>query len=158
MTAGDLKTRTQSEAGMTLVEVLVALAILGIAVITIVGGLGTASNASDRHRKQATADTVVKGYAEAIKQKDEVGAYVGCTTATPTPLSSYAPTSLHSGWTVPSGYTASATAIKYWNPTAVAFQSSCPSGNDQGAQLLTLSAQSADGRDTETVDIVLRKP
>jgi prepilin-type N-terminal cleavage/methylation domain-containing protein len=148
----------RSDAGMTLVEILVAVAILGIAIMGMVSGMGTTSLASDRHRKQATADTVVKSYAEAIKQKVSVGAYVGCTTAIPTPTASYLPSNLNSSFSVPAQYTASVTQIKYWSTSAGAFQAACPAGDDKGAQLLTLSAQSNDGRAIEVVDIVVRKP
>jgi prepilin-type N-terminal cleavage/methylation domain-containing protein len=151
--------RLGAEDGMTLIEVLVAVSILGIAVVSIVSGLATASSASDRHRKQATADTVVKSFAETIKQKTAVGAYVRCTTTTPTPLSSYDDSSLPGGWTPPTGYSADVSKIEYWSNTAPAgFKAACPAGGDQGAQLLTLSARSNDGRDTESLQIVARKP
>lgn len=67
-----------SEAGMTLVEVLVALAILGLAIAGIASSLGGASIASANHRRTVTADTVVRDYAEAIKHYVDTGHYVDC--------------------------------------------------------------------------------
>jgi prepilin-type N-terminal cleavage/methylation domain-containing protein len=141
------QTRWTSEAGMTLSEILVAVAILGIAVATIVGGLAQASSSSDRHRKAATADTALKSFAEHIKQKVAVGAYVQCPTTT---TSSYASLS---GWTAPTGYTVSVDSVKYWNGSS--FDAACPTAvppsteRDQGAQLLKLVAASSDGRASE---------
>lgn len=147
---------------MTLVEVLVALTILGIAVISIVGSLGNASKASDQHRKQATADTVIKSFAEAIKQKVSIGAYVLCPSvpSTYTAPSAGAPAvSTYfrpiAGWTAPTGYSVGVTSVKFWNGTS--FSTTCP-GTDGGAQLLSLSAWSSDLRDTEKLEIVVRKP
>jgi Mg-chelatase subunit ChlD len=63
---------------MTLVEVLVAIAILGLAIAGITAGLGTASSASAAHRRTVNADTVVRDYAEAIKQYVRAGNYANC--------------------------------------------------------------------------------
>jgi prepilin-type N-terminal cleavage/methylation domain-containing protein len=149
----DQRAAQRSEAGMTLAEVLVAVAILGIAVIAIVNGIGTVSMSSDRHRKQATADTVLKSYAENVKEKAKLGAYVSCGSSPAPSTASYA--SLPGTPTV-AGYSSSVTSLQFLN-SAGGFQASCPSP-DQGAQLLTLSVQSTDGRDTESVQMVLRRP
>lgn len=91
------------EAGVSLVEVLVAVTILGVAVAGITSGLGTASLASDYHRKGVNADTVVRDYAEAIKQHVRRGRYMECATNSATG-NDYSPDQV--GYTVPSGYTA----------------------------------------------------
>lgn len=152
----------RAESGMTLVEILVALSILGIAVVSIVSSMASASKASDEHRKQATADTVVKSFAESIKQKVSVGAYLLC----PSVPSSYSSPASGApavssyfrplpGWAAPTGYSAGVSAVKSWNGTS--FSTTCP-GTDGGAQLLSLSAWSSDLRDVETLEIVVRKP
>src|SRR5205823_4118350 len=127
-------------------------------VAAIVNGMAAASNTSDRHRKQATADTVLKSFAESIKQKVSVGAYVQCPSvpSTYTPPSTGAPAvstyfSPLAGWTAPTGYTAGVTSVKAWNGSD--FSTTCP-GTDGGAQLLSLSAWSNDLKDVESVDIV----
>jgi prepilin-type N-terminal cleavage/methylation domain-containing protein len=62
-----MRERLASEAGMTLVEVLVALVILTTGVAGLTAGLGTLAVGSSRHRSAATADTIVRQQAEAIK-------------------------------------------------------------------------------------------
>jgi Tfp pilus assembly protein PilV len=57
----------RSETGATLVEVLVAVMVLGVAFLAVLGGLGTSIASSDLHRRQAVAETVVRRYAEAVK-------------------------------------------------------------------------------------------
>jgi prepilin-type N-terminal cleavage/methylation domain-containing protein len=44
-----------SSSGETLVELLVAMSILGVAVVALVSGIGTSVLVSDVHRKEATA-------------------------------------------------------------------------------------------------------
>ena len=68
----------RSEAGMTLVEVLITITILGISIVGIISGLGTTSRASYVHRRHVNIDVVVRSYAEAIKEKVRLGGYVNC--------------------------------------------------------------------------------
>src|SRR5204862_2610228 len=60
---------SRGEAGETLVELLVAIAILGVAIVVIVGGLGNAILASNVHRNYATAGTVARNAAETLKDR-----------------------------------------------------------------------------------------
>lgn len=140
----------KSEDGTTLAEILVTVALLGLAVAAIVAALGSLSLSSDRHRKQVNADTVVRSYAEAIKQRSAMGLYAPCAATTYT-----TPT-----WSAPTGYTASilttgTDAPQYWHSSG-GFSPTC--GSDEGAQKLTLRATSNDGRDVETLSIVVRTP
>lgn len=131
---------------MTLVEVLVAIAIMGIAVTSIVSGLASASMASGRHRKLVNADAIVRSDAELLKQQVRSGGYVP--QANTTSYSLPAPSN---------GYSIAITSVSCWYSTAPTIFSACTSNTD-AAQKLTLSAASPDGLDTETLDIVLRKP
>lgn len=140
--------RARGDAGETLVEVLMAIAIGGIAVTGLLAGLGTAINLSATHRGQANADTVVVSAADSVKAQT----YVPCPSVT---TSSYNPTDdilLPSGWS-PSNVTI--TSVKKWNGTA--FQTGCPS-TDRKLQLVTITATTPDGRSTETIDVVKRNP
>ena len=57
----------RSEAGATLVEILVAVVVVGIGFVAILGGLGTSFALSAFHREQARTETEVRRYAEAVK-------------------------------------------------------------------------------------------
>jgi len=127
--------RGRGEEGVTLVEILVAVSILGIAVVTLTGGIGTAILGSDIHRKQATSETLVRSAAESMKAVT----YSPCPASYPVP-------------SVPTGFSA-ATTVSYWNGTA--FAGTCPTP-DTGLQRISISISSSDGRATESVDILKR--
>ena len=57
----------RSEAGDTLIEVLVAVVILGLCVVGLMGGLTTSITSSSEHRSLASDDTVLRSFAEAAK-------------------------------------------------------------------------------------------
>lgn len=141
----------RGEQGESLLELLIAVAIMGIAVVAIMAGLVTSVLISDVHRKQATAGTAVRDYAEAIQSSVAAEHYVPCASAT-----SYKPDALVPVFSAPSGFTPSVVAgtVRYWNGSS--WQSSCSS--DLGLQQLTIQVASSDGRATERVDVVLRKP
>jgi hypothetical protein len=49
-----------NDRGETLLEVLIAVVIIGVAIVAIIGGLVTSVLMSDVHRKQATAGSAVR--------------------------------------------------------------------------------------------------
>jgi type II secretory pathway pseudopilin PulG len=137
---------TDRTRGASLIELIVAVALLGIAVVAVMAGLGTSVVVSDVHRKQATAGAEVRNYVEQLHNlvTADAGGYVDCAGTT-----SYSPS-----YSVPTGYTKSITAVGYW--TGTAWSATC--GIDTGLQKITLQVASSDGRATETLDIVIRKP
>ncbi|MFD7156087.1 prepilin-type N-terminal cleavage/methylation domain-containing protein [Kribbella sp. NPDC059898] len=148
----------RSEQGESLLEVLIAVAIMGIAVVAIMAGLTTSILMSDIHRKQATAGEYARDYAEAIQS-----ALTSSSCTSPTPAAGCyrlcAAGSWYenpSGFSVPAGYGKSVVAgtSRYWNGTA--WQSAC--STDAGLQQLTVQVASADGRASERVVVVLRRP
>ena len=135
-----------NERGETLIEVLIAIAIMGIVIPAVMGGLVTTILVSDIHRKQATAGAYLRNYAEAIENQVMAGDYLECTA----PPSKYAaPT----GFTVPSGFTFGVTKVQYW--TGSSWSPTC--SPDTGLQQLTVQVASNDTRAIEQLVIVVRK-
>jgi type II secretory pathway pseudopilin PulG len=144
--------RRRGQGGETLLELLLTVAILGTAFIGVLAGIGTTLTASDTQRQAATAETVLRSYAERMKDPVDVP-YVACaTTATyATPV----------GFTLPTPeWSASVTTVLLWQGnTPPTFLASCPVP-DKGVQQLTLTVTSpAGGHQTvQTVVIAKRKP
>ncbi len=59
--------RHRDEDGMSLVEICLALVVLGLVVSTLLATLATSSTASSHHRDQVAADAALRNYAEATK-------------------------------------------------------------------------------------------
>ncbi len=58
--------RTRGEAGDTLIEVLIALAVIGLTAVSLLGGFTTSISASAEHRNLAAEDTVLKAFIESV--------------------------------------------------------------------------------------------
>jgi len=139
----------REDRGETLIELLMALAIIGIAMVSIVGAMTTGIIVSDRHRKQAVAGANVIGYAEAVKQAAKSSGYeMSCT---PTYGSTFS---------VPTGFAKSIVAVSFWNGTAfpAATCTAAAAAADIGVQQLTLQVASSDGRAAERLVVIVRKP
>ena len=140
----------ERDRGESLLELLIALAIMSIAVVAVVGGLLTSIVASDIHRKQSTAGAAVRDYAENVEKYVAGTGYTTC--ASP---SSYGPGTV--GYTgVPTGFAASAVAVRYW--TGTGWNGACTGPTDFGLQELTIQVASSDTRASERLVLVLRKP
>ena len=126
------------QAGFTLVEMLLAVSILGIAVVTLVGGLMTAITVSDLGRRQSEGQVALRAFAEAVAADP----YTSCASSYPA-----------SAFSAPAGYTASL-AVTYWD--GAAFTGSC--GTDTGLQRVRLTVTATDGRGVEVLTMAKRKP
>jgi len=135
------------ERGETLLELVVAVAIMGVAIVGIIGGMGVGIMMSDIHRKQATAGTAARDYAETAEAWVAAGHYDAGTAP------DYTPATVH--YTTPAGYTATAVSVTCWN--GVSAWQSCGS-TQKGLEQLTVQVASADGRASERIVVVLRKP
>jgi len=139
---------TGGDRGETLIEILLTVVIMGITVTAILGGVGVGVLMSDVHRKQATAGVAVRDLAEAVQDSVAGTGYVPCATA-----AAYASPP---GYAAPAGYTASVvpTSVRYW--TGGGWQAVCTV--DSGLQRITVQVASTDGRASEQLDVVLRRP
>lgn len=144
----------RSEGGTTLIELVVAVAIMGVAFVAILGGIGSAIIGAAAQRRDATAGVVLTSAAEAIV----AAPYLACAAL-------YVPPA------APSGYTVTVTKVAYWQAGSNRFlpveQSACgpatASPTDDGVQLVTLSvtppARAGVGAGTtQTLDVVKRDP
>jgi type II secretory pathway pseudopilin PulG len=151
---------TRDDRGETLVELMVALAIMGTAVIALVGGIGTFVQTSDIHRKQAKSQAYLREFAETLQASMATypTGYVACSTANPggDPSPTY-----QTRYSVPAAdqatYTPVVTAVAVWNRTTSTY-TKCPAAGDGGVQRVSLQVSTQDGRASETLDIILRKP
>ena len=142
-----MRARWGDERGESLLELLVAVVIMGVTVAAVVGALAVAARTSDIHRKQATSGTSARDYAETVGRRVAGGAYTGCA-----PASAFAAATV--GFAVPAGYTASVVSVRYWDGSS--FATAC--GTDTGLQQVVLQLASTDGRATERATVVVRKP
>jgi type II secretory pathway pseudopilin PulG len=136
--------RAGDESGTTLVEVLVAVVILGSAVAALLGGFTTSIYSSVLHRSKAKTEVVLREYAEKLKN----GGYLTCASPTPTPITEDA-------------YTAQVTSIKYWqtgstNP-ATFVVCGTPDPSTSGLGRISMTSTSPDGKVSQTLDVYLRK-
>lgn len=130
----------RADGGFTLVDMLLAVAILGIAVVTLVGGMMTSIRTSDLERQSAEALTTTRAYAEAVANDT----YVDC-------AANYAA----SGASLPAGMSV-AQIVRYWNPSTTSFVATCPA-TDSGLQRVSVTVSTSDGRATESIKVGKRR-
>jgi type II secretory pathway pseudopilin PulG len=150
--------RARGESGDTLIEVLVALVIMGLAFTVIVGGIGTAIIGAALQQNQTTADSFIRSAAEVVTSDG----YISCaknTADAATPMETYALPA------TPNGFTLSIAIVGFWDPTTNMFDTHPPSCEappltDSGLQMVTLSVSGGDvhASQTATLDVVKRQP
>jgi len=138
------------DAGETLVELLITVAVLGIAVTAIVGGLMVAVDASSLHRNQAQAQHLLRDWAETVSGVGDTGgyAYAACPAA---PAAPAAPA-------LPAGFGAAVSRVENWSGTG--WVTSCPSP-DLGVRRLTLTITAPTGAYpgfSQSLAVVVRRP
>jgi Tfp pilus assembly protein PilV len=142
----------RSDSGETLVEVLVAVVILGLAVVSILGGFGTALRVGVLHRDTAKEDSILRSYGEDIVN----AGYQQCTPAG----TGSAPT--YSSQTI-DGYVASVTNVAYWTSGSNPATFGGCANDSSGAEKVTIQvvAPAVNGvthtQLTESLDIFVRQ-
>lgn len=147
---------SDTDRGDTLVELIVAIAVLSIAVAALLGALITSWGSSSEHRSLTTVDTVLRTFAEEAKYDIQLQSspwYQDCATITSNPPA-YSGHQLPAPGNVPSGWSAPfIQSIAYWNPSGT-FDATCQSGD---YQVLTVAVAAPDGS-AKTLTIGLRNP
>lgn len=133
--------RLLDDRGSSLIEVLVAVVVLGTAGASAVGALYTSIAVSSSHRDQTTAAAVARAYTERIAGAPDLD----CGTAGST-YGSFA-----GAVSVPTGYTTSVGPIESWNGSV---WGACVTGE---LQRVTVVASSPGGV-TERSVVVVRQP
>ena len=153
-------TPASSEAGESLVELMITVAIMGVSMVAILGAIWTTLRVADYNSKASNADVVLRAYAETMQQPDagDEFDYVPCTTAggqvtypayaPPAPYEDYDATVTDVRYL--NGYTAGNEPV--WSDTCLA--------TDQGLQEITLSVtgpvDDPEVTSTETVTVLKR--
>jgi hypothetical protein len=128
---------------------MVTIAIMGIAFVAILTGVAIAISASGSHRQEATAEGIVRSYAERISDPKDTP-YVEC--ASPAQYEN------PSGFELPSaGWSARVTSVTYLQPgdPPQGYNGGC--SPDLGAQQITLQVNSPSGRNAATETLVIVK-
>lgn len=143
------------DGGLSLIEVLIAIVIMGIAMAAILGAIGTQIRGADAHRDQSNAQVVLTSAAERVKAV----LYSACgaaATSYATAARGVTPPSdwVSTGWS-PNGSVS--VAVTFWNGTA--FTNACNDNvaADTGGLLRmqqVLVTVTAPNGETETVSLV----
>jgi type II secretory pathway pseudopilin PulG len=130
--------RVRDNRGSTLIELLIATAIMGTSVVALLTGTGTLFSTSAGNRQSATAGIVARNYAEALNTA------VSQTTAWCTPP---AANPYGVSYTPPSGFSVAAT------------YGACPTNNAATVQIqsVIITATAPNGS-TEVVRTIVRAP
>jgi prepilin-type N-terminal cleavage/methylation domain-containing protein len=128
-----------SQTGATLVEVLIALALVGILVLALASGMLTLIKTSAETTKQQQIELALGSFTESLKS----GPYTEC--AVPLESDGQYP---NAAWIPPPSMTASVVKIEYWDPMIEDFadpmigdfDEDCSDG-DQGTQRLTVQVK-----------------
>jgi hypothetical protein len=134
--------RFQGDEGLGLVEVLITVALLGVAFVAILGGLAVVAKTSRMHQDNADANTLLVGAAEAVKALDFCDPAESCDPAT-TYEAALDGVDLPSGWARDDVHVTTITPV---------------SGAGRLIQDVTIDLASPDGEVTETITVAKVSP
>jgi prepilin-type N-terminal cleavage/methylation domain-containing protein len=143
------RTPQRNDRGETLIELVVAVAIIGIAAVAILGGLMVSIRSSVMHRNDASGGAYVRSFAEAIQTDVDKNGYKSCANAS----SYYASVAVPD---LPAGYTTSVTAVQSWNGST---WGACTANGVQRLDLLVRTGgDDSLFRAEERLTVILRQP
>ena len=127
------------EDGDTLIEVLLALVVMGITVLAILAAFMTSLSSSSTLRTMSINDSMLRTVSEQVIAQFQQGTvYQPCPASSSTSLVADYTSALSSALTIPTpysttGYSAAITAVNYWN--GADFSSTCTAGSTVPEQL-----------------------
>ena len=128
-------TPPHGEEGDTLLEVLLALLVVGLGAVAILLAFSTSITGSSDYRTLSSVDTVLRSAAEsATSQIQQQPASAWACSPSTTDATAVAFTSA-TGYVLPAGYTSQPLSVQYWNPSTSAFTSTCVANTAQLVQL-----------------------
>lgn len=143
------------ESGTTLIELVITVAIMGFAMLALMGGIGTSIIFADVQRQDASVGLVLASAAERIASED-MNRYTVCATAT-----TYDP------GLSPVGFDVRVTAVALWDIPSNRFvprqppppeppppSCSATPPRDEGLQLLTITATAINTRRGDQVEVL----
>jgi type II secretory pathway pseudopilin PulG len=144
--------------GETLVELVISIAIMGIAVVAVLGAVRLAVDGSSFDQRRVQAKSALRAWGESIAQRVSDANYPTCGSDPDPAHPLYAPSAI----AVPAGFTGTVAEVSYWNGTAFAAPGGCAAGiGDRGAQRVRLHMHVSDsvysGFDAD-LWITVRKP
>jgi type II secretory pathway pseudopilin PulG len=147
LAAARIERGTDAARGETLVEVMVAVAIIAIAGVALIGSVLMSITSSTEHRSLTLNDVFLKSYADAATQqiqRESAPLYNKC-------ASSYAVTAPSD---IPPTYSIGISSIQYWSGSN--WGASCDTSKDP-AQLITVAVTSPT-QITTTLSFTVRDP
>ena len=119
----------RSQAGDSLIEIIIAIVVIGLVVSAVVAAISTAENGSASHRELVTGDTVMRNYAETVKS----AVRTSCTASGGTWTATYPPP-------LPTGYTVNAlsaqTCPSVLTTNTVTLQVGLPNGRSKSMKVV----------------------
>ncbi|MGA2293841.1 MAG: hypothetical protein ABSG24_01315, partial [Acidimicrobiales bacterium] len=153
----------RSEKGDTLIEVLLAVVVLGLASVALIIAFGTSISASADHRNLTTVRTLLASASQQaigeMQQSAQQALFASCNAGPGTVGSPYTTGSTAVTLSVPPSYSSlytvqfvaasgSLNPVEWWNATSASFQPTCPAGYLNGPQLFTISVTQKSTGDT----------
>lgn len=142
-----------ADAGLSFVEVLVSVVILGLAGVAVLGAAAASARGSALQRNHANAQSVTAAAADVVMGITPVTCNVAAATYQAGARARVDALALGGGWT---GATVTVGVVREWNTALRRFDTGCVTTNPElvTPQLVPLTITSPDGRTTKQVEVV----